>query len=202
MRFVLRGCELWCASLWSDLCSVMILRASNVAILFKLSPLGFSVLSWRIRRKRSEVLRGLLPRFLRFASWVVMLPLIYFYWFVFVQKNSQHPKVTFFGKRISCVTGFVCASCQHWLSPRQKLLQIVMLCLISRSVVDLEALCAIATVISDLFLPLPTMTCRPPTRLRAQSLLIWQVSALGLSHISILRDTREGYIDNPEINCL
>ena len=66
---------------------------------------------------------------------------------------------------------------------------------------DLEALCVIATVISDLFLPLPTMTCRPLTRLRAQSLLIRQVSALGLSHISILRDTREGYIDNPEIKC-
>ena len=73
-------------------------------------------------------------------------------------------------------------------------------CLISRSVVDLEALCVIATVMSDLFLPLPTMTCRPLTRLRAQSLLIWQVRALGLSHISILRDTRERYIDNPEIN--
>ena len=120
---------------------------------------------------------------------------------LFFHKNSQHPKITFFGGRISCVTGFVCASCQHWLSPRQKLLQIVMLCLISRSVVDLEALCVIATVISDLVLPLPTMSCRSVTRLRAQSLLIWQVSALGLSHISILRDTREGYIDNPEINC-
>ena len=119
---------------------------------------------------------------------------------LFLHK-SQHLKITFFGGRISCVTGFVCASCQHWLSPRQKLLQIVMLCLISRSVVDLEALCVIATVISDLFVPLPTMTCRPLTRLRAQSLLIWQVRALGLSHISILRDTREGYIENLAINC-
>ena len=66
----------------------------------------------------------------------------------------------------------------------------------------LEALCVITTVISDFVLPLPSMSCRSLTRLRAPSLLIWQVSAFGLSHISILRDTREGYIDNLEINCL
>ena len=88
---------------------------------------------------------------------------------IFFQKISQHPKITFSAGRISCVTGFVCVSCQHWLSPRQKLLQIVMLCLISRSVVGLEALCVITTVISDLVLSLLTMTCRPLTRLRAQN---------------------------------
>ena len=130
-----------------------------------------------------------------YAATDIFLPVLFF------QKNSQRPSITFFAGRIFCVTGFVCASCQHWLSPRQKLLQIVMLCLISRSVVDLEALCVIATVISDLVLPLLTMTRQSFTRLRAQGPLIRQVSALGLSHISILRDTREGYIDNPEINC-
>ena len=120
-----------------------------------------------------KVFRGLarffLPCFWRFASWVVLLPLIYFYWCYFSRKKSQHLKVIFFGGRIACVSGFECASCQHWLSPRQKPLQIVMLCLISRSVVGLEALCVITTVISDLVLSLLTMTCRPLTRLRAQN---------------------------------
>ena len=42
-------------------------------------------------------------------------------------------------------------------------------CLISRSVVGLEALCAITTVISDFVLSLLTMTCRLVTRLRTQN---------------------------------
>ena len=98
-----------------------------------------------------------------YAATDIFLLVLFFY------AKSQHPKITFFGGRISCVTGFVCVSCQHWLSPRQKLLQIVMLCLISRSVVGLEALCVITTVVSDLVVSLLTMTCRPLTRLRAQN---------------------------------
>ena len=75
--------------------SVMILRASFVAILFQIFPLGFSVLSRRTRRKRAVVLRDLYRLFRGLHSWVLMLPLIFLLPTQFFQMKSQRPMFIF-----------------------------------------------------------------------------------------------------------